>query len=937
LLQKAQAAFGAGDFNAAQRLARKLLAQDDANPAARALAIRSAVPLGLVERAGHDFDQLSAADRGRVCRSLVQTGNQHLEQRRLAHAERYFRSVLSFDARHLPANDRLAYLLRLTGRYQQAVPYELELLRQNHITVDVLVAVAQADAIHPNAATVQWLEQCRADNPEDPLPHVGLARAALLSNDPHRARELAERAVGLDSDSVWAHVLLGRALVATGRREDLERWNRGLPPQAEEDAGTWHVRSLWARLDENWTGAARCFAEVVRRDPHHSAANYGLLQVLTQAGEHELASLAAERTGALDELARLTKAFGADPEDPRVSRRIARWMEAEDRALEADAWRRLAAMVDPQKETAFETRLLEGDSPSKRSENFQRLLAGAARFPLPEWSDRGQTLGPSETADVESDAEIAFVNSAAAAGLDFHYVNSGAPAEHILHMQESNGGGVAVLDYDRDSRPDLYFPQGGSWPPEEVHHAHRDRLYRNTVAATMVDATDGAGLDERRFGQGVAAGDYNNDGFPDLFVGNIGANRLYRNNGDGTFSDASDELDADDCAWTTSCLIADLNGDALPDLYAVNYLSGSDVFTRICRGRHGEPAACTPDLFAGAPDEVFLNLGDGRFAAQAQSAGVALPEGKGLGIVAADFDGSGLLNLFVANDQVPNFYFVNESQPQQLAFQEQGVLSGLAFDRDGRAQACMGIALDDIDRDGRPDLFVTNFYNESNTLYAQQPYGGFIDATVSARLRDPSFALLGFGTQFLDADLDGDPDLFIANGHVTRAKDAPYRMRPQLLRNHRGRFVEVPPGELGEYFEGAYLGRAAATLDWNRDGLMDCALTHLDAPAGLLTNRTRGAGHWLKLGLCGVTSSRDAVGAVVRVRCGEAVWVRHLAAGDGFQASNERRMLFGLAACRRVDEVHVRWPSGVEQSFHNLTTGMEYLLIENNPTPHVMP
>ncbi|HVV99420.1 MAG TPA: CRTAC1 family protein, partial [Planctomycetaceae bacterium] len=399
-------------------------------------------------------------------------------------------------------------------------------------------------------------------------------------------------------------------------------------------------------------------------------------------------------------------------------------------------------------------------------------------------------------------------------------------------------------------------------------------------------------------------------------------------------SDATAPSGAAGDDWTTSALMADLNGDALPDIYAVNYLSG-DVFERNCEN-HGVPMQCAPTMFPGAQDRLYLSNGDGSFRDATDAAGIRVPDGKGLGIVAADFDGSGRLSLFIANDTTANFFWVNESRdpggiPKLV---ERAISSGVAFDAEGRAQACMGIGAADCDGNGLLDLFVTNFYNESNTLYLQRSPLQFSDETRPAGLRDPGFARLGFGTQFLDGELDGWPDLVVTNGHINDFHDEkiPYRMSPQYYRNRgAGRFDEASSQVLGPYFAGAYLGRALAKLDWNADGLADFVVTHVDRPPALLTNRTERIGKYIALELRGVAGERDAIGATVRVRVGGREWLQQVTAGDGFECTNQRRLIFGLGDAGSVDECTIRWRSGHEQSYRDLEPGQTHLVIEGRP------
>src|SRR6185437_13094424 len=327
-------------------------------------------------------------------------------------------------------------------------------------------------------------------------------------------------------------------------------------------------------------------------------------------------------------------------------------------------------------------------------------------FALPRWDADIPTSKPA-TPELAK-YHTRFAEAAASAGIDFRYFASQINDDGSRRMFQFTGGGVAVLDYDADGWPDLYLAQGCRWPPVAGQTEHMDRLYRNRGDGTFEDVTAQGRLAEDRFGQGVAVGDFNNDGFPDLYVANIGANRLYMNQGDGTFEDVTQSAGIQGEACTSSCLLADLNGDGLPDIYDVNYVQAADVYERVC-SQNGKPRACAPTVFEPQPDRFYLNLGDGRFAERTEAAGMNVGGGNGLGIVAGDLDGSGRLSLFVANDQDANFYWSNETAELGAPprFVERGVLSGLAYDGDGKALACMGVAAGDADGDGRLDLFVT--------------------------------------------------------------------------------------------------------------------------------------------------------------------------------------------------------------------------------------
>ena len=317
------------------------------------------------------------------------------------------------------------------------------------------------------------------------------------------------------------------------------------------------------------------------------------------------------------------------------------------------------------------------------------------------------------------------------------------------------------------------------------------------------------------------------------------------------------------------------------------------------------------------------------------------PARPGLGVVAADTDGSGRLNLFVANDVTANALLINESsrEDNQLRFREAGLPAGLAFDRDGKAQACMGVAADDADGNGLIDILVTNYHNEANSLYLQLSPGSFFESSRAAGLYEVSLPELGFGTQFLDAELDGAPDLIVANGHLDdfTYMDIPHKMQPQFFSNDGAGHFAPSSASSGPYFQRHLLGRSLAVLDWNTDGRPDCAVTHIETPVALLTNETEPHGHWLKLRLRGTKSSRDAGGCRVTAICGKQEWTRQLTLGSGYLASNESMLLFGVGDWTHIDRLTVRWPSGATRSFENVATDREFALVEDREQPVELP
>jgi tetratricopeptide (TPR) repeat protein len=938
LLSESRTALQRKEFERAESLATRIDRAAACWPLGQMVAGEAAMRTGRAQDADRYFRAIPRDGSQTSVLAAFSLGELARDGGRLSEAERQYLYVLEHQPDNTLAHTRIAFLLGAVGRRRDSLPHLLYLLRNDAADLEELVLLGDLERPMDQR---EYLRRCARAAPDEVLVRLGLAACAGDDGHSSESRRLLLDVIDQAPDLMAAQAMLGELLVDDDDATLLE-WNARLPPAAGEYAEIWLVRGLWARRRGSLRVASRCFWELVRIAPTHRRGNYQLGQVLVALGESSGAEF-AERAAQLNELGQaFDNVLRRKGQDEVALHRVVELLESTGRFWEACGWAALASRTYPAAswpQMIFQ-RLsvqLSRDTPQTMASANLALKYDLSQFPdfsqLLQQAGRGSTPG---AAPDQIHSRIRF-EEASGTAIDFVYDNgsdplvdtsrpvgddsgsgAGTPESHLkVHrrprMFEQTGGGVAVLDFDGDGWPDLFFTQGGEWkfgaPTPTPSPETTDRLYRNAGGLAFVDVTRTACLVDSGFGQGCAAGDFDNDGFPDLYVANIGRNRLLRNNGDGTFADATEGCDPQPETWTASCVIVDLNADGLPDLFDVTYLTGEKVYELVCKG-HG----CSPRGFQGIPDRLFLNRGDGTF----EFVPHATPDtnsSKGLGVVAVELSDRRRPWLFIANDQVPNFLLHNlpSGDSRNIRLQDDGFASGLAFNGDGRAVASMGIAADDVDGDGRVDFFVSTFKDEPRVLFIQDAPGTFVDGTSGAGLLAAGLPFVGWGAQFLDADCDGDPDIVVANGHVDDYRDegGEYHMPPQLFRNvGRGRFIELKAPACGAWFGRKLLGRGLARLDWNRDGRMDFAVSNIGDRASLVTNQTTKGGRFLNLRLHARETARDAIGSVVEVTTDRRRWVKQLIAGDGYMASNERLLQFGLGDASSIKELRVQWPSG---------------------------
>ncbi|HAA73687.1 TPA: hypothetical protein DCE37_01020 [Candidatus Latescibacteria bacterium] len=531
-------------------------------------------------------------------------------------------------------------------------------------------------------------------------------------------------------------------------------------------------------------------------------------------------------------------------------------------------------------------------------------------------------LTPDTAADKPA---FSFLNVTSESGIDFRHVNGASGRKYSI---ETMGGGVGLFDYDSDGDLDAYFVNGASLPGFTIDHTPINRLYRNDTTedgTRFVDVTEGAGVGHAGYGMGCAVGDYDNDGDVDLYVTNFGPNVLYRNNGDGTFSDVTDVAGVGDAQWTSSAGFLDYDADGDLDIYAVGYVQFTLEGNKLCPGRDGKPGYCAPDVYEGARDILYRNEGEGSFTDVSKTTGVDR-EGRGMGLVATDFDRDGDLDIYIANDEMENFLFDNRGDE---VFEEVGLFSGAAYNEQGEPEAGMGVDYSDIDGDGLYDLLIGHYDDETSTLYRNLGNQMFSDETTTTGIGPPSRLKVTFGLVFADLDNDGDEDAFVVNGHVVDNVEvgsdvATYKQPNQLMENRGGRFVDASD-EAGPGLGIVKASRGLAAGDLDNDGDIDLLVGNVMDRPDLLINQS-GGGNWLLVDLVGGAgrlerkgwSNRDGIGARITVTSDDRRQVKDLKGAASYQSANDLRTHFGLADAE-VCDIEVIWPSGRVTNLKSVT------------------
>ena len=524
----------------------------------------------------------------------------------------------------------------------------------------------------------------------------------------------------------------------------------------------------------------------------------------------------------------------------------------------------------------------------------------------------GLAVRPVLRSDSQLASPVTFVDVARSAGITFRHDNAASPEKYLI---ETMGSGCGWIDYDQNGLLDLYLVNGAATRVYSPSRPLRSALYRNNGDGTFTDITGKAGVGaEGLFGMGVAVGDYDNDGFPDLFVLGYGRCILYHNNADGTFTDVTVQAGVENSGrWASSAAWFDYDNDGRLDLVIANYVDWSPERNFYCGDQGpGMRSYCHPDDFRGQPPTLYHNNGDGTFTDVSKSSGIGLKGGNGLGVVTFDYDNDGWQDIFIANDHMPNFLFHNN---RDGTFREVGYAAGVAVSADGLFEAGMGTDAADATGSGRMDLTVTHLDMQLARFYQNLGDQTFDDATLRSKIGYATYHMSGFGTRFMDYDNDGARDLFMANGHVLDNieryhADTQYAEPKLMFRNNGHGIFENVSDILGADFQLPRVSRGAAVADFDNDGDLDILVNNNGQAPQLLRNDGGNANHWLEILLIGVKSNRDGVGARVKLSAGDLMLYDQRKGGMSYQSAQDPRLHFGLGAHSNIDAIEIVWPSG---------------------------
>lgn len=877
--------------------------------------------------AGRDLLQSLKTDDAKIqVKRLQLLASSYIAEGRLSEAVEPASKLLELNPKDPAAHRLLVEIYHAQGRRYIAEPHLIALVESGEFDAAVLLLLGDLERI----AKIDQRANAMANVPAERHHYLTYQACQMLAQGRFEAAsDLLSDALRLNPEALETWIWLGNCLWRMGEENKLHELLADPPTGAEEHPKYWVLLGLRWEQSEDSERAAYAYFRALQLDPRSRAATSGLARSLLPLGYAEIVRQLNARGKLLQEAdQQALDLSGGYVDSPTYGKLIEAYARL-DLDILRDAWATLQKRLPPDQQKEIV---------SVDAQDRLPIAPILAELSMRSWPDVDlEALAEDPPSDKDSkisesdQPQFALIDVTDKVGLQqITYDWGKKPTEPDVPLYRTLGGGAAVLDFDNDGRPDLYFSvAGGDWEPVGSNDAKR--LFRNT-GGEFREVSKSAGAQDLGYGQAVLVQDLDQDGTDDLIVCNLGSLRIYYNLGDGTFDRAIELPLHNDNFWITTAAIADFNGDRLPDIYGVTYVAERDFLTTVCYSHtDGTPSVCGPQTFPGGRDYLWINQADNSWKDDQALLKDSDTYGRGLGALVSDIDGQPGLELYITNDTSAN---------ELLRFDQHGgsvvitslVSSGTALSATGEPEGSMGIALSDLDHNMLEDLLVTNFKEEGNEVLLQQAPSLFRNASRSWGMDREDYPLVGFGVQAIDLDQDSWDDLLVVNGHVEDETDRGglFRMLPLLYRNVGTKFQLLDAASVSEYFRKPVLARGLTNLDYDGDLKSDLVVTHTDEAAVLLRNETRSGNNAIQLELIGVDCERCAIGAVIDITAGDKTWRKSLALGEGYYGSDQRLIEIGLGEHRQADKIEITWPDGPKQAFDEVKAGRRYRLIQHD-------
>ncbi len=928
-LQDAVAALNSGDIQQARKLLDQL---NQTSPDNQDVVVLLATVCGLQGDAAEALSLLEALpDFDRNPALILQASQIAMEGHQIRRTEQLLNQLLSIVPEQPEALRLSAYLYNTLQCSYLARPRFVALDRLRLLTAeDVLICCTADRSRYDVDENISQLQESLSAEQNEPRAVVALIENYLTLNNVTMADQVVQQIQRGQYEDDWLIDMAAAAIAI--RQADYSSAARSLiklPEAADQIQRVWMMKGRVLEQLNQLQAATVCFENAALLDPLDPDAPFLWARILKRLDAQAQGEIIQQLDARARKLQTLSVQIGSILSVESKTAAAERLPGLADLLIDVDATREAAVLLNWLASEGYSFAAM--DAPRQRlmdlSTKVPPILRSLPMRPLKPLDFKAITAAPSdftipptsaaglERKDDSHNQQMLFKDVTQQSGIQFAYV---CPESDRTEILSSLGGGTACFDIDHDGQADLFFAQGRSTVEETNQPMPGDQCFRNRQGIFEdITASAMTGGDLTAYSHGTAVSDFNNDGFADLLVLNFGENQLWMNQGDGTFQQVTSERFPSFDEWSSSAAFADLDHDGDNDLYVVNYLAELCPEVRVTE--------CGPRTLNAVQDRLLENNADGTFKDITINSGIVTPEGKGLGIVAADFDRNGSVDLFVGNDSTENFLWQNSGAAGQIRLVNQAGSLGVAVGSNGQPQACMGIAFGDVDGNGFPDFFVSNFESETNTFYSNQGPEGFVDQTRQRGLETGSYALMGWGARFLDANLDQRPDLILLNGFLDHRP-----LRPQMYLQAEDQLKDASQIG-GSFFQQPHAGRSLALADLNNDAIPDLIATHRSGQPHLLQNQQVND-RVFSVTLHGTTSAADAIGARVSVQSNGIVVTQDLAGGGGYLSASQATLWFQSGPDRIVDSLTVDWPDGRRDQWQNIQVGLHNAVIQSTNT-----